>query len=366
MRISFVVDTFCGGGKERRCLQLVQGLNNAGIEDIQLIIINDTISYNEIFLTTAKIIVINRKKLRLSLWQTHKILKAHLEEFHPDIIQGWGYLALFFLNIIRLSKNFIYIAAHVADANRPKGKTKIINSCAKLLCDAIVGNSLAGLKAYGAPKEKSYCFYNGYNQERLKRVSAINTENVKKRLGIDVPYVVTMSARVDSYKDYDCFVRIALKVCSLRKDICFLAMGTGPMLEEFQRRTKDTPRIKFIGFYPEVEQVLSITTVSILCTNYKNHAEGISNSILESMAFGIPVVATLGGGTPEIITNGVNGYCIINNNVEDFVNKIIILVDNKHEYDKFSTACKNVVTSRFSLENSTKEYINLYSKLLKE
>ena len=40
MKISFVIEAFKGGGKERRCLQLIQGLNKRGFKDIQLIIIN--------------------------------------------------------------------------------------------------------------------------------------------------------------------------------------------------------------------------------------------------------------------------------------------------------------------------------------
>lgn len=364
MRVTFVLDTFGGGGKERRCLQLVQGLNNNGIFNIQFIIINDKISYDEIYQTTAEVIVINRKKLDLSIWETYKILRKQLENFSPDIVQGWGYLSLFFLDMIRFSKKFIYIAAHVADANKPRGVERLINQSTKCLCDAIVGNSHAGLRAYGVPANKGYCFYNGYNQDRLNKIQNANPKDIRDEIGINTPYIVTMIARVDSNKDYNCFVEVARKVHSVRDDVTFLAVGKGDLLEFYRKETVSEEYIKFLGFRSDVEEILSITTVSLLCSNVHKHAEGISNAILESMAAGVPTIATLAGGTPEIIENNKNGFCIENNNVNEFTSKINLLLDNKQLYSSFAEACKSVVARKFSLEDSVHEYIQLYEALM--
>ena len=74
MRITYILDSFGGGGKERRCLQLIQGLNRRGINDIQVIIIDNRISYPELYDTTAKIEIIGRKEKGLGQFQTVRIV----------------------------------------------------------------------------------------------------------------------------------------------------------------------------------------------------------------------------------------------------------------------------------------------------
>lgn len=358
-----MLDSFGAGGKERRCLQLVQGLNEQGVKEVQLIIINNDISYPEIYATSARIIVIDRKNKGLSPLATYKMLKKHLNAFKPDIVQGWGFLSLFFLNLIKLTTKFIYIASHVADANPPHGINKLINTAAIHLSDAVVGNSRAGLVAYKIPDKKAYCFYNGYNWNRLNRVYGIEPKDVKLELKINTRYVVTMIARVDVDKDYSCYVEIAKRIGKIRHDITFLAVGGGPLLEHFIESTKNEENIRFLGFCQEVEKILKITTVSVLCSNVHRHAEGVSNAILESMASGVPVIATLAGGSPEIIVNGENGFCIKDNNVDEFIEKILLFIDDNVKYSSATNACRRTVVEKFSLEKSTQEYIKLYQKL---
>ena len=93
MRISYILDTFRGGGKERRCLQVIQGMNRHGVNDIQVIIINNDIAYQELYETTAKIDIIDRKNKGLSQIQTAKVLYSLLKTFHPDIVQAWGLMS---------------------------------------------------------------------------------------------------------------------------------------------------------------------------------------------------------------------------------------------------------------------------------
>lgn len=365
MKIAFVLDTFGGGGKERRCLQIIQGLNNVGINNIQVIVIDNKVAYEEIYNTTAKIIILDRLGLGLSKRSIYSRIKSHLKSFEPDIVQGWGWMSLFYLNLIRLSLRFKYVASHVADANVPTGIYKLTNIGSNLLCDAVIGNSKAGLKAYSVPKQKAFCFYNGFNPDRLKKIQDLDVESLRASIDVKTPYLVTMVARVDNYKDYDCFVDVARTITSKRRDVTFLALGKGDLLEKFLMETKKDERIKFLGFRSDIEQILSISTVSLLCSNYKVHGEGISNTILESMALGIPVVATKCGGTPEIIKDGKNGFCVENNNREDFYDKINQLLDDDKLRQDFSIEAINTVDSNFSLEKSMNEYIQFYKQLLK-
>lgn len=364
LRVMFILDTFGGGGKEHRCLQLIQGLNNLNICNIRLIILDAEIDYPEIFATSAEVSILDRKHLKLSYWRTYQEIKNQVNMFAPDIVQGWGFMSLFFLNILRLRKKFIYVASHVANVNEPKGKEKIINTLANYFADAIVGNSVNGLRAYSVPPTKAYCIYNGYNSQRRELLTDSEMLMLRQELSVSTPYVVMMVARVDKNKDYDCFVRIAKTICALRDDITFLAVGKGPLLDIFQAETINDKRIKFLGFRNDVDKLLKLTTVSVLCTNFRHHKEGVSNSILESMANGVPVVATFGGGTSEIIIDGESGFCIKDNKEDSFVEKILFLINNKEIYNNFSKKCIQIVSDKFSLEGATMKYVELYCNLL--
>lgn len=366
MRLTFVVDTFTAGGKERRCLQLIQGLNSRGIKDIQFIIINNGIEYPELFETSVKIVVLNRKELGKSNYKTFWELRDGIKSFAPNIVVGWGAMSLFFLNLIKLTLPFRYIAAHVANTNKPRGKERIIMTGVNFLADAIVGNSKAGLRIYKARPSKAYCFYNGFNSKRLAKAEGIDKESVKKDLGISTKYLVTMAARVDQWKDHRCFIDVAQQILSIRDDVTFLSIGKGIYLDIYQKETYNNPRILFLGFREDVEKILSISDISVLCSNISFHGEGVSNTIVESMAFGVPVVATKSGGTPEIVEDGINGFCIENNEVSAFSQKIDLLLSQPDFRKNMASQCKATIKNRFTIEKSINDYISLFESLLRK
>lgn len=370
MKISFVIDAFNGGGKERRCLQIIQGLNKAGVNDIQLIIVNNGIDYPEIYSTTAEVIVMDRKRLKKSNNQTIRDLNDHLQVFKPDIVQVWNRMSAYFVDVVKLRyrQSFKYIVAYVADCNTPYWKTKdfLINKLSLFLADKVIGNSIAGLKAYSVPKKKRVCIYNGYNFERAEKVRTLDVNKKKKELNITTPYVVSMIARIDKNKDYQTFINCAHQLLSQRKDITFLAVGKGNLLNYYTNQIpkEDKSLIRFLGFRSDVDEIIKISTITLLLTNYKTHGEGISNSIMESMALGVPVIATFGGGTPEIIKNGDNGYMISNNHCNEIVRNVNNIIENKSLFYKLSLESKNSIIEKFELEKNTNKYINLYKEMI--
>lgn len=65
-------------------------------------------------------------------------------------------------------------------------------------------------------------------------------------------------------------------------------------------------RLLFAGHRSDVPGLLSQATISVL----PSHSEGLSNTLLESMAAGLPIVATRVGGNPELVRDGENGFLI--------------------------------------------------------
>ncbi|MRT91928.1 glycosyltransferase family 4 protein [Ancylomarina sp. 16SWW S1-10-2] len=367
MKITFVLDTFGGGGKERRCLQLIQGLNRRGYKDIQIIIVNNNVAYRELYEADISLHIIDRKNKGLNVLQTYLSIYRLLKNFNPDIVQGWGFLSVFHLNIIRCFIGFKYIGAYVADCNKPAffSINRLVVFLNTLLADCIIGNSNAGIEAYGIPKQKSKVIYNGFNEERYKN-SCKNKEAFKNELKVNNDFIVSMIARLDNDKDYNTFIQTAKRILTEKRNIVFLVVGDGPNLLSLQKMVteKESKFIRFLGFRSDIEEILRITNVTVLCTNPKLHKEGVSNSILESMAFGVPVVATNDGGTPEIIESGYNGFTIDAFSSKQLTLKILQIINDVSLQNKLSQGAIVTVKNKFSLNAMTEEYIELYKSIL--
>ena len=121
--------------------------------------------------------------------------------------------------------------------------------------------------------------------------------------------------------------------------------------------------IRFLGQRNDVEKIIEFCDISVLFTNNNVHAEGVSNTIMETMAVGRPVIATKGGGTAEIIENGVNGYIIAPKDIASAIEIIINLLSDTNIYEKISRNAIDTINAKFLLTDKTKEYISLYNSL---
>jgi glycosyltransferase involved in cell wall biosynthesis len=87
-----------------------------------------------------------------------------------------------------------------------------------------------------------------------------------------------------------------------------LLIGDGPerfRLEELARDLDLGADVVFVGAVPDVQPWLRSLAIGVLCSD----REGLSNAILEYMAWGLPVVATSVGGNPELVTED-NGLLV--------------------------------------------------------
>lgn len=362
MRITHIVDTFFGGGKERRCLQLIQGLNKEGYNDIQFIIINDGISYKGLEECNCKITVLDRKRRGLSTFSTLKELYRLINDFHPEVVQTWGFISSFLVAFIRPLIKFRFIASYVADVIKPPTISKwMSNAICKLTCSCIVGNSKAGLIAYGIPKSKAQLVYNGFNEERFK--VKVDKSEKKHSLGISTKFVVAMFATFSRYKDYETYIEAAKLILSNSKEYTFLAVGSGPLWDEMKNKisTEESSFIRLLGHREDVDELLQICDLTILCTN-PNINEGLSNSIMESMAFGVPVLATNGGGTPEIIEDGYNGYLIKEQTPIGVAKQFTNIMNDQEALQRSSINARNTIQEKFLLKRMTSDFIKLYSR----
>jgi glycosyltransferase involved in cell wall biosynthesis len=93
-------------------------------------------------------------------------------------------------------------------------------------------------------------------------------------------------------------------------------------------------------------------------------AEGISNTILEAMGHGLPVVATAVGGNPELVEDGTTGRLVPRQDVGALTAAIEAYVDDVHLRRLHGKASRQRAAEHFGLERMANGYIALYQALL--
>jgi sugar transferase (PEP-CTERM/EpsH1 system associated) len=93
-------------------------------------------------------------------------------------------------------------------------------------------------------------------------------------------------------------------------------------------------------------------------------AEGISNTILEAMATGIPVIATRVGGNAELLEDGLTGRLVPASNSDSMAQAILEYCDNPALARRHGRAARSAAVRNFSLDHMVSEYRSLYDGLL--
>lgn len=361
MKILFFIDSLGSGGKERRLVELMKALINQRDIEFNLVVMSQNIHYEEVYELGIPIHYLLRKRKKdLTVFnQLYRLCKS----FQPDIMHCWESMtAIYSVPVCKLL-SIPLINGMVIDTPH---KNKLLNKHwirARLVfpfSDYIVGNSEAGIKAYGASILKSHVIHNGFNFNRINQIADYNL--IKDEIKVNTKFVVGMVATFSGYKDYKTYFEAAKLVLSQRKDVTFLAIGN--KTESFAaRRLIDyefSPNIRLLGKKSDVESLINVMDVCVLST----FTEGISNSILEYMAMGKPVIATDGGGTNEIIESGKTGYLVNVSDPEDLADKIQLLLNNETMRNDMGNEGKKRIHEFFSIEKMKISYISLYQSIL--
>jgi N-acetyl-alpha-D-glucosaminyl L-malate synthase BshA len=141
-----------------------------------------------------------------------------------------------------------------------------------------------------------------------------------------------------------------------------LFVGDGPErthIEGICRQMEAHADIKFLGRQDQMEDILAISDMFILPSEY----ESFGLVALEAMAASVPVISTNVGGLPEININGVTGYLSNVGDVEDMSRNIIHIFSDE---DRLLEMKKNALAQakKFDINSIVPEYENLYKKVL--
>jgi len=179
--------------------------------------------------------------------------------------------------------------------------------------------------------------------------------------------VVGLVARLEPVKGVEYFLEAAARVAALRPDVRFLIVGGNRVSEVYSEQLKRlTVRlglqhlVRFTGFRADVSDLYSLFSVSVL----SSLSEGLSNTLLESMAAGLPVVATAVGGTPEAVQDGVTGILVPPRDSAALARAIDRLLNHRGLAEAMGRAGRSRVDAHFSVRAMVSASERLYRQIL--
>lgn len=120
--------------------------------------------------------------------------------------------------------------------------------------------------------------------------------------------------------------------------------------------------VQWWGFKPDVEHVLAEATISCL----PSYREGLPKSLLESLAMGLPCIATDVPGCREAVRDGVNGLLVPPRDAKALANAIDRLLRNPELRSQFGKASRKMAVEEFSREIVNRQTLELYARVMRE
>lgn len=192
----------------------------------------------------------------------------------------------------------------------------------------IVANTQAIVDRFAredAPREKFRLVPNLLDLDEFDREAA---KPIALPFDWDPSQTVVMVARLDPEKDHATFLRAAARVVRQRPSTAFLIAGEGrerPRLDKMIHRLGLQKNVLMLGEVHDVPALLRKAAIGVL-TPVRN--EGLSNTILEYMAAGLPVVATDCGGNRELVDPPRGGFIVHPSDDQGIANALIRLLEN--------------------------------------
>lgn len=186
---------------------------------------------------------------------------------------------------------------------------RLINRWVSRIC--VVSNAVKEIviREEDVPKDKVQVIFNGVDLNAYK--PEVINKNLKVELGIkDGDLVLMHVGNLKPVKGHEYLVRAFADVVKRFPEAVLVLIGEDELngaMEKLADELGARSRILFLGKRHDVKSLLTVADICIL----PSLSEGMSNAVLEYMAFAKPVVATAVGGNMDNVVDGKTGYLVL-------------------------------------------------------
>ncbi len=181
--------------------------------------------------------------------------------------------------------------------------------------------------------------------------------------------VIGTVGRLEQVKDQmnllDAFILLLKQLEVQDKDIKLLLVGDGSQKTKLEQKIKTQQlqkKVWLAGARDEVPELMNSMSIFVL----PSLAEGISNTILEAMACGLPVIATGVGGNSELVNHAQTGWIVPRSDPQAIKEKCLQYIQSSDMLELHSQMARQTIEEKFSINTMVNNYNSVYTTLIKQ
>lgn len=372
MRVLQFIGSFHQGGSERQAVQLIRLLGREeGFEVRAATLDRRGVLLKEMEETGPGEI----PEFRLDSFYDLNFLKQirrcarHLKEQRIDLVHTHDfYTNIFGLLAARYAGVPVRIASKRETGGMRSGPQDRIEKFIFRLADAVTVNAGAVeeyLRKRGVPATKLEIIHNGLDLDRF-RPAETDRGRICRELGLpedeDIRFVTLVANLRHRVKNQSMLLRTAARLRDDHPRVRFVFAGEGERkryLEGLAEKFGVAGATHFIDRCRIVPELLSVSYACVLTST----TEGFSNSILEYMAAGRPVVATDVGGAAEAVREGETGFLVASGDDAEMAARLDLLLRDPERAEAMGRAGRRRVEEKFSAVRQVERIAALYRRL---
>lgn len=301
-----------------------------------------------------------------SQWQQYRKIRRRVRERPPQILHTFFFWPIMYGRLLKRAGLISTLIENREDEGFNLSPTdyrllRLTHSIPDRIVCVSEGVRRVVLEREGVAEEKAVVIRNGVSLPAEVEFPG-EAETARSELGIrPEDKVIGMVANLNRpVKGVQYLVEAVPEIVREVPNARFLILGGGTLkqgLEEQARRLGVSERIIFAGFRSDIPRFYRVMDLSVLTSL----SEGLSMTILESMSFGLPVVATSVGGNPELVRDGVTGFLVPPKDPAAFTRAVVRLLRDSELRETMGLEGRKVIRTEFTLDTVARQYQELYA-----
>lgn len=292
-------------------------------------------------------------------------LRAIIRIENIDVVHAHQYSPLVYATpaaFLAGRKKVVYTEHGRFYPERKSWKRTLINPLLALGVNQLVSISAATADAMATydnfPRHRIQVIHNGIDCSSM--MPDFDKSAKRREIGLSESCrIVGTAARLNTIKNIPMMLRGFKLVLEQVPDCYLVIAGQGEEGEFLKAMTLDlgiADQVRFIGLRFDLPEIYQLFDVFLLTS----FSEGISVTLLEAMASGVPAVVTDVGGNSEVTLDGITGYLVPVHNDNLLANRIGELLHNPTLSQEMEAAAKKRVNESFSVQGMMSAYQHIY------
>lgn len=223
------------------------------------------------------------------------------------------------------------------------------------------------IQEIGVKPQRVTQIYNGVDNASFFPRSGARTSMGPAGFMDEHSLIVGSVGRMAGIKNYPAlakaFVQLIQSEPALAKRLRLLIVGDGPARDECMVVLKNAgyENLAWLpGTRADIPQIMRAMDVFVM----PSLGEGISNTILEAMACGLPIIATRVGGNPELVIDNSNGLLIAADDVAALTKALQFYCQQPSKISEHGSRGRQRIENEFSMNAMIQNYTQVYDDLL--